>query len=242
MRPGFCLRVAIAAWLFLCGSVTLADDQSPSLTPPPPPPLTIGVFGDSLGDGVWSGLYTVLKKHPEDHLFRYAKVGAGLTRPDYADWFKEFTQKLDTDHITVAVIMFGANDQQSIRDDKQKGHLFQTEGWKQVYAGHVDAILDELAKRKIKAIWLGIPILRKEELTKGADYLNQIFESSAKKSGATFLPLVEDFKGPDGNFASHLTDSAGHSRQVRADDGIHFTPWGYQLVAEKVYGTLTQSH
>ncbi len=149
---------------------------------------------------MWSGLYTVLKKHPEDHLFRYAKVGAGLTRPDYADWFKDFTQKLDTDHITVAVIMFGANDQQSIRDDKQKGHLFQTEGWKTVYAGHVDAILDELAKRKIKAIW------------------------------------------PDGNFASHLPDSAGHSRQVRAEDGIHFTPWGYQLVAEKVYGVLTQSH
>jgi hypothetical protein len=232
MRTGFCLRVAVAAWLFLCGSVTLAADA--------PPPLTIGVFGDSLGDGVWSGLYTVLKKHPEDHLFRYSKVGTGLTKPDYATWFGEFTKELDADHITVAIIMFGANDQESIRDENQKGYLFQSEGWKRTYSGHVDAILGELAKRNIKAIWLGIPILRKDELNKGADYLNQIFQDSAKKSGATFLPLADDFKGADGGFASHLPDSAGHLKQVRADDGIHFTPWGYQLVAEKVYGTLTQ--
>ena len=234
MRPGFCLRVAIAAWLFLCASATLAAE--------PASPLTIGVFGDSLGDGVWSGLYAVLKKHPDDKLFRYAKVGAGLTRPDYADWFGEFTQKLDTDHITVAVIMFGANDQQSIRDENKKGYLFQSEGWKRTYSGHVDAILGELSKRHIKAIWLGIPILRKDELNKGADYLNQIFQDSAKKADATFLPLADDFKGADGGFASHMPDSAGHMKQVRADDGIHFTPWGYQLVAEKVYGVLTQSH
>ena len=236
MRPGFCLRVAIAAWLFLCASATLAADTSA------PSPLSIGVFGDSLADGVWSGLYTVLKKHPDDHLFRYSKVGTGLTKPDYAAWFDDFTKKLDADHVTVAVIMFGANDQESIRDENQKGYLFQSEGWKRTYSGHVDAILAELAKRHIKAIWLGIPILRKDELNKGADYLNQIFKDSAQKNGATFLSLTDDFKGPDGGFASHLPDSAGKSRQVRAEDGVHFTPWGYQLVAEKVYGTLTPSN
>lgn len=235
MRPVFYLRVAFAAWLFVCGGATLAADG-------PASPMTIGVFGDSLGVGVWSGLYTVLKKHPEDKLIQYAKVGAGLTRPDYFSWFGEFTQKLDEDHITVAVIMFGANDQQSLRDEAQKGFVFQSEGWKRNYSGRVDAILAELAKRKIKAIWIGIPILRKEELNKGADYLNEIFLDSSKKAGSDFLPLTDDFKGPDGGFASHLPDSAGHLKQVRADDGVHFTPWGYQLVAEKVYGVLAPSH
>jgi len=234
MHPRFYLRVAIAAWLFLYGSITLAAESAS--------PHTIGVFGDSLGDGVWSGLYVVLKKHPEDHLFRYSKVGTGLTKPDYESWFGEFTKQLDADHISVAVIMFGANDQESIRDENRKGYLFQSEGWKRTYSAHVDAILGELSKRHIQAIWLGIPILRKDDLNKGADYLNQIFQDSAQKAGATFLPLTDDFKGPDGGFASHLPDSAGHMKQVRADDGIHFTPWGYQLVAEKVYGTLTQGH
>src|ERR1700728_1212986 len=115
MRPGFCLRVAIAAWLFVCGGVAIAADPSPTSG------ANIGVFGDSLGAGVWSGLYVVLKKHPEDHLFQYAKVGAGLTRPDYFAWFGDFTQKLESDHLTMAVIMFGANDQQSPRDENQKG-------------------------------------------------------------------------------------------------------------------------
>ena len=235
MRPGFCLRVAIAAWLFVCGGVAIAADSSPATG------VNIGVFGDSLGAGVWSGLYVVLKKHPEDHLFQYAKVGSGLTRPDYFAWFGEFTQKLDSDHITMAVIMFGANDQQSLRDENQKGFLFQSEGWKRNYSGRVDAILAELTKRKIRTVWIGIPILRKEELNKGADYLNQIFLDEVQKSGATFLPLTETFKGPDGGFASHLPDSSGHLKQVRADDGVHFTPWGYQLIAEKVYDILVPS-
>ena len=235
MRPGFCLRVAFAAWLFVCGGIALAADNNP-------PAMTIGVFGDSLGAGVWSGLYAVLKKHPEDKLIQYAKVGAGLTRPDYFTWFTEFTQKLDEDHVTVAVIMFGANDQQSLRDENQKGFVFPMDGWKRNYTGRVDAILAELNKRKIKTIWIGIPILRKEELNKGADFLNGIFQESSQKAGTTFLPLIDDFKRPDGGFASHLPDSAGHLKQVRADDGVHFTPWGYQLVAEKVYGTLAPSH
>ena len=240
MRPGFCLRVAIAAWLFVCGGVACAADPSPS-SPPPATGANIGVFGDSLGAGVWSGLYAVLKKHPQDHLLQYAKVGAGLTRPDYFPWFEEFTHKLDDDHITMAVIMVGANDQQSLRDESQKGFVFQSEGWKRNYTGRVDAILTELTKRKIKTVWIGIPILRKEELNKGADYLNQIFLDSAKKAGTGFLPLTDAFKGEDGGFASHLPDSAGHLKQVRADDGVHFTPWGYQLVGEKVYDALTAS-
>ena len=228
MRPGFCLRVAIAAWLFVCGGVASAAN--------------IGVFGDSLGAGVGSGLYMVLKKHPEDHLFQYAKVGEGLTRPDYFSWFEDLPKKLDEDHITMAIVMFGANDQQGIRDEARKGYNFKTEGFKKAYGARVDAILAELTKRNIKTIWLGIPILRKEELNPGADYLNEIFLDSSKKAGTTFLSLTDDFKGPDGGFASHLPDSAGHLKQVRADDGIHFTPWGYQLVAEKVYDVLTSSH
>ena len=183
MRSGFCLRVAFAAWLFVCGGVAFAADD-------PTPAMTIGVFGDSLGVGVWSGLYTLLKKHPEDKLVDYAKVGAGLTRPDYYPWFDEFAKKLDEDHVTVAVIMFGANDQQSLRDENQKGFVFQSEGWKRNYSARVDAILTELAKRKIKAVWIGIPILRKEELNKGADYLNGIFEDFDKE-GKRYFPTAD---------------------------------------------------
>jgi hypothetical protein len=198
----------------------------------------IGVFGDSLGYGVWSGLYTVLKKHPEDKLFRYAKVGAGLTRPDYATWFTDFTTSLDRDHITCAVVMVGANDQESIRDDSHKGYLFQSDGWKKTYAERIDSILAEFTKRKVAVVWVGLPILRKDDMNSGATMLNGMFADEVGHAGGTFLSLADAFKGPDGGFAAFLPDATGHLRQVRQDDGIHFTGYGYELLAAKVYDAV----
>jgi uncharacterized protein len=198
----------------------------------------IAVFGDSLADGVWSGLYPVLKTHPEDRLFRHSKVGAGLTRGDYQSWLPEFTAALDDEHITVAVLMFGANDQQNIRDDNRKGWLFQTDGWKQVYSARLDAILAELTKRKIAVLWLGLPVMRKDEMNKGAAYLNRLFADAVSRSGATFLPLGDDFKDKDGGFSAYLPDATGRLRQIRQEDGVHFTGYGYELIGAKVYGQI----
>jgi hypothetical protein len=198
----------------------------------------IGVFGDSLGDGVWSGLYTVLKSHPEEKLFRHSKVGTGLTRVDYATWFADLTTALDNDHIDIAVVMVGANDQQSIRDDNHKGYLFQSEGWTRTYTARVDAILAEFARRKVTAIWIGLPIMRKDELNTGAAFINHLLAAATSRTGAVFLPLFDDFKGPDGGFASHLPDANGRLRQVRLEDGVHFTGYGYELVAAKVYAEM----
>jgi hypothetical protein len=102
---------------------------------------------DSLADGLWAGLYTTLKKHPEDKLYRHSKVGTGLTNPSFNDWIKEMASALDADHPTNVVIMFGANDEQSVRDDNHKGYNFKSEGWKSVYVGRINAILSETAHR-----------------------------------------------------------------------------------------------
>jgi hypothetical protein len=198
----------------------------------------IGVFGDSLGFGVWSGLETVLKKHPEDKLYRYAKVGAGLTRPDYAAWLTDFNQSLDRDQITHAVVMVGANDQEGIRDDAHKGYQFQTEGWKRTYAERIDTILAAFAKRHVAVLWVGLPVLRKDDMNAGAVFLNALFNDEVTHAGGTFLSLADSFKGADGGFAAYLPDAAGHLKQVRQDDGIHFTGYGYELLAEKVYDAM----
>jgi hypothetical protein len=165
-------------------------------------------------------------------------VGSGLTRPDFSAWFPEFVGDLDTDHPTTAVIMFGANDEQSIRDDDHRGYLFGGDGWKRVYGGRVNAILAELVKRKIAILWVGLPIMRKPDFNDGAKLLDEIFARETKAAGGTFLPLDDDFKGPDGGFATHLPDAKGRMRQVRADDGVHFSGYGYGLVAEKVYDAI----
>jgi hypothetical protein len=229
MAHSFLIRATFAIWLLLFGGAA-ADE---------PVSRNIGVFGDSLGDGVWGGLYGITKSHPETKLFHYSKIGAGLSRPDYAAWFKDFGATLDQDHITDAVIIFGINDQDSIRDENRKGYAFASDGWRTLYTARVDAVLGEFAKRKVRTVWVGLPVMRRDDFNAADAMLNTIYEAESNRLGATFLPLIETFKGPDGAFATHLPDGAGRLHLVRADDGVHFTPYGYEMIAAKVYALIT---
>jgi len=236
---------AVVTLVFLACADGWALDQSPSQAAAKAPaaqapvhPHTIGVYGDSLGDGVWGGLYFMVKAHPKDALLRRTKVGTGLTTPDFPGWMQDFTASLDSDHITNAVIMFGANDQQSIRDENHKGFFFKTPGWTRVYASRVNAVMAETAKRHIATVWIGLPIMRSDDLTVGAAFLNDLFAKAATTNGAVFLALDATFKGSDGKYATHLPDASGRMRQIRADDGVHFTPYGYQIIATKVYAII----
>lgn len=226
--------------------VMLGVSDLPSAQTADPPPQSapqtaernIGVYGDSLADGLWSGLYYQLKKRSDYHLFRKSKVGTGLTTGAFVDWMREFTASLDEDHISVAVIMFGANDQQGLRDENHKGYLFKSDGWKRVYSARVGQILAETAKRQIATIWVGLPVMRDKDLNEGAEYLDSLYSEVVTTANTTFVPLHDTFKDENGEFALRLPDAKGKSRLVRADDGVHFTAYGYGLIAEKVFNIL----
>ena len=198
----------------------------------------IAVFGDSLADGAWIGLHQELSQHAGDKLFRDSKVGTGLTRPDIKGFTQNFIDSLSRDHVDTAVIMFGANDQQSLRDETGKGYLFQSPGWVKVYTDRIGQILAACKTHNVRVIWVGLPVLRDESLNKGAQYLNGLIEAAVKQGGGTYLPLAGDFRDKDGAFASHLPDTKGELREVRLQDGVHFTFYGYDLIGKKIYGLL----
>jgi len=228
MRTLLSLAVALV-WALALASPAHSQDH---------PSLAIAVYGDSLGDGAWSGLYLLLKSDSQIHVVRHSKVGSGLTRGDYETWLADFKADLDKARPDIAVLMFGGNDQQSLRDQNHKGYLFSTTGWKAVYAARVDALMTELKRRQILTIWLGLPIMRKDDLNKGARVLDDIFATEAERNQVDFLPLIKEFTDASGGFVAYLPDANHRSRQVRAEDGVHFTGYGYQLIAEKIWAEI----
>lgn len=205
-----------------------------------PAPLTITVYGDSLGDGVWEGLYVLLRGDKQTRVVRHSQLGAGLTRGDFEAWLKSLRTELDKSPPGAAVFMVGANDQQGVRDENRIGYAFASEGWQQVYAARVEAVMTEFASRRIPTVWLGLPVMRKAEYNRGARVLDAIFEAAAKRGHVTFVPLAEDFTDAAGNFVVYMHDAEKRNRQVRAEDGIHFTLYGYELIAEKVWAKIQQ--
>src|SRR5687767_8437004 len=72
------------------------------------------VIGDSLADGLWSGLYRAFEEDPTMEVINRAKTGTGFTRGNY-NWVDEIDKILKEDAPHIAVVMFGANDNQALR-------------------------------------------------------------------------------------------------------------------------------
>ena len=227
-------------FLCFCAALFWALASAPPVHAAESGALSIMVYGDSLGDGVWEGLYLLLRYDKQVRVQRHSQLGAGLTRPDFDVWLKGLKSDLEKTPPDVAVIMFGANDQQGIRDENRIGYSFASEGWQQVYGGRVDAVMTEFRDRHVPTVWLGLPIMRKTEYNSGARVLDSIFQAAAERNHVTFVPLADAFTDAAGNFVVYMHDADQRNRQVRAEDGVHFTTYGYQLIAEKVWPKIQE--
>jgi len=204
--------------------------------------VTVAVIGDSLGDGVWSGFSLMWRNKPECRVVRRSKIGAGMTRSDFPRWQQDLGAELTSEPIDVAVLMFGLNDQTGIRDEHRRGYLFRTEGWKQLYQARIESLVRDLATRKVVVVWLGLPVMRSTELNAGARWINDVLEEKLKAMGVIYVPLDRDFANPEGGFEPYLQDEASHrSRQIRLEDGVHFTHYGYELIAAKARAAMRQA-
>jgi hypothetical protein len=227
LKTGFAMRLIIWTWFFSLVAVTSAGAVP-----------VIAVFGDSLADGTWAGLYQELRHTPSASLYRDSKVGTGITRPDYDAFFNNFAATLGPDKITDVVVMFGANDEEGLRDETHKGYLFASPGWTKIYVSRVTKIITTCKAQGIKVYWLGLPVLRDSALNQGALYINSILQPAVQAAGGTFIPLQDDFKGKDGGFALTMADAKGVQRVLRAEDGVHFSLYGYDLIAKRVLAAM----
>ena len=87
----------------------------------------VGVFGDSLGDGLYVGLTNLARSTSGVKVHRFSRVNTGLARRDRYDWVKA-AEKLSRKRMDVAVLSFGANDVESIRD-RGRTYDYRTKGW-----------------------------------------------------------------------------------------------------------------
>jgi hypothetical protein len=215
------------------------EAQQP-LTTPAGRPLTIGVFGDSMGDGLWSALYRDLHKENAVDVLRLARNSTGLTRYDYVDVQAQTQSQLADHHVDVAVVMFGANDGQGIIQDG-KVYAFGTPGWRQAYSARIDALVNLLRSQGAAVYWVGLPRMEKPDVDRRAALLNSIYQERAAALGVPFIDTVPVTVDAQGRYDAYLSDpSDAHRRLMRAPDGIHMTMAGYLRLAGPVVARLRQ--
>ena len=188
------------------------------------------VFGDSQAQGLAGGVQRLFRSDKSHRVLDRSKISTGLvTRPNY-DWpVQSHTIAVD-DHADVAVALFGANDRPPVRIGGRidADRLAQ---FRAMYAARVTEVAGAFKASGVPLIWLGHPIVRDTAYSEDMSLLNAIYAQAAEAEGAVFIATWDMFKGPDGGFSLYGRGLDGQTVRLRADDGVHLTPAGYDLIA-----------
>lgn len=189
-------------------------------------PLRIGVFGDSMADGLYAGLYRDLQDQPNVSVTKFSQVSTGLSRYDYVNIEARTRSQLDAQPVDVAVMLFGTNDAQGI-DTGGVVHMFGTDGWKAAYAKRIDGLVALLRSRDVAVYWVGLPRMKRDSFDGRMMLINSVVEARMRALGVPYIETVGLTSNDDGGYEAYLPNSSGRRVLMRAGDGIHMSMAGY---------------
>ncbi|WP_425990529.1 DUF459 domain-containing protein [Brevundimonas sp. TWP2-3-2] len=200
--------------------------------------LRIGVFGDSMADGLWTGLYREMRDQPGVTVTKFSEVSTGLSRYDYVDIQAKTARQIAEQPIDAAVILFGTNDAQGISIDGEV-HDFGTDGWKAAYARRVDDLVAMLRGQNVAVYWVGLPAMKRASFDSKMMLINEVVSA---RMAALRVPYIETegiTQNAEGEYDAYLPETGtGRRRLMRANDGIHMSMAGYLRITEPVAARL----
>jgi hypothetical protein len=198
--------------------------------------LRVGVFGDSMGDGVWAALYREFRDDAGVEVTKFSEVSTGLSRYDYVNIQAKTQRQLDERPVDVAVVVFGTNDAQGI-DDGGVIHDFGTPGWKAAYGRRIDDLVGLFRSRGVVVYWVGMPRMKRDGFDGRMAIVNEVVEARMKALGVPWLETVSLTSDAEGDYMPYA-DVGGRRKLMRANDGIHMSMDGYLRLAGPVEAAI----
>lgn len=206
---------------------------------PPPAKVTIAIMGDSLGDGMWGGLYRLMVRDKRYSFHRGAKNSVGFTGDDLTDMIDA---ALAAGPVDAVVMMIGANDRRSFFVGTQSKALFRSKAWQELYAARIGKFMDKLQQHKLPTVWILLPVMRADDASADARLINDIVTNAAKtRPYVKLLPTWPITADAGGAYQAHFKDLKGVTRLMRANDGVHFTDPAYELIGDSVLKLLREN-
>lgn len=200
--------------------------------------LRIGVFGDSMADGVWTALYRDMRGQPGVTVTKFSEVSTGLSRYDYVDIQAKTARQIAEQPVDVAVILFGTNDAQGISLNGEI-HDFGTDGWKAAYAKRVDDLVALLRGQNIVVYWVGLPAMKRAGFDAKMSLINEVVSARMQALGVPYIETESITRNAEGEYDAYLPETGtGRERLMRANDGIHMSMAGYLRITEPVAARL----
>jgi hypothetical protein len=189
-------------------------------------PVRVAVFGDSYGDGVWSGLQRQLPKSSYEVL-KYSHVGTGFTRYKRQNLETLAAEEIGGEAIDIAVVSIGANDAQGIITDKGEYAPLMGPKWQAQIGERLDRYVALLRAHHAMVYWVGLPRMRDAGLDRDVGAINQFYAERMAKLGVPFIDTAP-IASPNGQYSAYLPDPrTGERTLVRENDGVHMSMTGW---------------
>ena len=197
--------------------------------------ITVAVLGDSVAHDLGRGMQDLFAKNSRVRVVHQTKFATGLVRDDYYDWNKVARDFLRSQKPDVIFVVMGGNDNQTIR---RGGKRFDpgTKAWRAEYNRLVSRFMNNFSRKhtRAKIYWVSLPPVRSDKLSSAYRTLNSIYRYQAKRHGFRYVSVSKRFLTANGAYSSFGANLKGVKRQLRMDDGQHFTDDGRLLFAYDV--------
>jgi uncharacterized protein len=215
------------ALLLAGGALALSGSRTASASEPP---TRVLVVGDSQAQGLAAGLQRQFRGDPTWRVIDRSRIATGLCSPTRFDWPAAAAGIGEAERGAIAVVMFGANDRPPVR---LHGHIDETlsAAFCTSYSAHVRVIAEALKRSCRSVIWVGHPIVRDQVYAEDMALLNRLYAAQSMVAGADWFPSWPLFCDDDGNYAPYGKGTDGQTTRLRADDGVHLTGPGYDVLA-----------
>lgn len=191
----------------------------------------VQVWGDAMSEGLLDGLSDLLAEEARFQLDKKHRWLGGLIKADAEQDTRTIDAAMAAGAPDIVVVMLGAADRVSLRRPNGRRAPVGSDEWKEDYARRLDAVMRAWRKRSVAVFWIGLPVMRRQDVNDDAEVMNELFRSRALANGVRLVDISGSFAEPDKSYNAHGPDIAGKTRLLRDQDGVHFTWAGYRKLA-----------
>lgn len=191
------------------------------------------VLGDDLADGLLAGVVDALGTDSRLQIERKLVMINGLNRADFDEKLKGIDEQLGTAAPHIAIVMMGAWDRVSMKGTGKK-MPFGSPEWQSEYTARADRVMKILKKRNIAVYWVGLPNVRRSDMSEDVQMMNQLLRDRIYLNGMKYIDAFAGFSDETGEYSAYGPDVTGKMRLLRDGDGVYFTMAGYRKLAHFV--------
>jgi hypothetical protein len=129
--------------------------------------------------------------------------------------------------------MLGSNDAQAQISPNGSAISVGTWEWVHGYRDRAEQLVREATRAGTRVVWVGIPIVKERQRWGFYQNVNEIYrETASSDPNSTYVDTWNAFEDRDGGYSAFIRNDHGQLVEVRAGDGVHFTPAGYGMLGK----------